>query len=207
MIEWRASGGICSMVFVETTRLMEPPSRPVFAASAGARQVLVLVLCSMDQSCPGVWHRPHHTRARSQPAIAGGAVYVGSQNGSVFALDRETGCIRWTFNTVAEVRNAIVIEPWVAGEKVRPSLFFGDITGNVYAVDAVSGELRWRDRPDDHPSLTLTAAPVLHNGTLYVPLSSLEVTQAADPAYACCTFRGGVAAPARSGAGSSAGRP
>jgi polyvinyl alcohol dehydrogenase (cytochrome) len=70
---------------------------------------------------------PDAIRARSQPTVAGGAVYVGSQNGSVFALDRETGCIRWTFSTVAEVRNAIVIEPWVAGEKASPSLFFGDI--------------------------------------------------------------------------------
>ncbi|MEH6568728.1 MAG: PQQ-binding-like beta-propeller repeat protein [Halioglobus sp.] len=137
---------------------------------------------------------PEAIRARSQPTVAGGAVYVGSQNGSVFALNRETGCIRWTFKTVAEVRNAIVIEPWVAGEEANPGLYFGDITGNVYAVDAVTGELLWRDRPDDHPSLTLTAAPVLNNGTLYVPLSSLEVTQAADPNYACCTFRGGVAA-------------
>ncbi len=137
---------------------------------------------------------PEAIRARSQPAVAGGAVYVGSQNGSVFALDRETGCLRWTFQTTAEVRNAIVIEPWKAGEKASPSLFFGDIAGNVYAVDALTGELRWRDRPDDHPSLTLTAAPALHKGMLYVPLSSLEVTQAADPTYACCTFRGGVAA-------------
>jgi polyvinyl alcohol dehydrogenase (cytochrome) len=137
---------------------------------------------------------PDAIRARSQPAVAGGAVYVGSQNGSVFALDRKTGCIRWTFTTIAEVRNGIVIEPWVAGEKASPSLFFGDITGNVYALNARTGELRWRDRPDDHPSLTLTAAPSLSNGTLYVPLSSLEVTQAADPTYACCTFRGGVAA-------------
>jgi polyvinyl alcohol dehydrogenase (cytochrome) len=141
-----------------------------------------------------VFAYPEAIRARSQPAVAGGAVYVGSQNGSVFALNRDTGCIRWTFETVAEVRNAIVIEPWKAGEKSSPALYFGDITGNVYALDAVTGELLWRDRPDDHPSLTLTAAPVLHKGTLFVPLSSLEVTQAADPNYACCTFRGGVAA-------------
>lgn len=119
---------------------------------------------------------------------------MGSQNGTVFALDRETGCIRWTFKTVAEVRNGIVIEPWVAGNKVNPLLYFGDIAGNVYALDAVTGTLKWRDRPDDHPSLTLTAAPVLENGVLYVPLSSLEVTSAADPSYPCCTFRGGVAA-------------
>lgn len=137
---------------------------------------------------------PDAIRARSQPSLAGGAVHIGSQNGSVFALDQNTGCIRWTFNTVAEVRTAIVIEPWTAGEKASPALYFGDIIGNVYSLNAITGELLWRDRPDDHPSLTLTAAPVLNDGILYVPLSSLEVTQAADPNYACCTFRGGVAA-------------
>ena len=136
---------------------------------------------------------PDAIRARSQPATAGGSLFVGSQNGTVYALDQETGCIRWTFSTVAEVRTGIVVAPWREGEK-NPLLYFGDLIGNVYAVNAVTGELAWRDRPDDHPSLTLTAAPVLHDGMLLVPMSALEVTAAADPAYACCTFRGGVAA-------------
>ena len=143
---------------------------------------------------------PGAVRARSQPAIAGGALYVGSQDGTLWALDKKTGCVRWSFSTVAEIRTGIVVEPWEPGEKVAPLLYFGDLVGNVYAVNAVSGELVWRDRPDDHPSLTITAAPALHDGRLYVSLSSLEVTAAADPAYACCTFRGGVAVyDARSG--------
>jgi polyvinyl alcohol dehydrogenase (cytochrome) len=138
---------------------------------------------------------PEAIRARSQPTVAGGAVFIGSQNGTVFSLDRESGCIRWVFKASAEVRNSIVIESWVAGRKTsNPSLYFGDILGNVYALNAVTGALLWRDRPDDHPSLTLTASPVLNKGMLYVPLSSLEVTSAAEPTYECCTFRGGVAA-------------
>ncbi|GAB3311171.1 outer membrane protein assembly factor BamB family protein [Haliea atlantica] len=136
---------------------------------------------------------PGAVRARSQPAIAGGALYVGSQDGTLWALDKKTGCVRWTFSTVAEIRTGIVVEPWEAGAEVEPLLYFGDLIGNVYAVNAVTGELVWRDRPDDHPSLTITAAPALHDGRLYVSLSSLEVTAAADPEYACCTFRGGVA--------------
>lgn len=136
---------------------------------------------------------PEAVRARSQPAMAGGAIYVGSQNGTVFALDEDSGCLRWTFKTVAEVRTGIVVAPWSPAERASPLLYFGDLVGNVYAVDAVSGELAWRDRADAHPSLTLTAAPALHKGRLYVPLSALEVTAAADPNYACCTFRGGVA--------------
>ncbi len=142
---------------------------------------------------------PDATRARSQPATAGGALFVGSQNGTVFSLDQATGCIRWQFQTTAEVRTGIVISPWTAQER-NPLLYFGDLVGNVYAVNAVTGELAWRDRPDDHPSLTITAAPALYQGKLYVALSSLEVTAAADPTYACCTFRGGVAVyDARSG--------
>lgn len=136
---------------------------------------------------------PGALRARSQPAIAGGAVFIGSQDGTVYSLDKATGCIRWRFSTVAEVRNGIVVADWEAGSKTPPLLYFGDLVGNVYALNAASGELVWRDRPDDHPSLTLTASPALHGGRLYVPLSSLEVTAAADPGYACCTFRGGVA--------------
>lgn len=137
---------------------------------------------------------PEAIRARSQPATAGGSLFVGSQNGTVYALDQETGCIRWTFSTVAEVRTAIVVAPWREDQEAHPLLYFGDLVGNIYAVDAVTGQQAWRDRPDDHPSLTLTAAPVLHGDRLYVPMSALEVTAAADPAYACCTFRGGVAA-------------
>jgi polyvinyl alcohol dehydrogenase (cytochrome) len=136
---------------------------------------------------------PDAVRARSQPATAGGAVYVGSQSGSVYALDQASGCLRWVFTTVAEVRTGIVIAPWSQPGGVEPLLYFGDIVGNVYGVSAVTGKLVWRDRPDDHPSLTLTAAPALHDGRLYVPMSALEVTAAADPNYACCTFRGGVA--------------
>ncbi|GAB5413959.1 MAG: PQQ-binding-like beta-propeller repeat protein [Congregibacter sp.] len=129
---------------------------------------------------------PEAIRARSQPAILGDTLFVGSQNGTVFALDKHSGCVKWTFSTIAEVRSGIVVG--------KGRIYFGDLVGNVYAVNASDGSLAWRDRPDDHPSLTLTAAPALHNGVLYVPLSSLEVTEAADPNYACCTFQGGVAA-------------
>jgi polyvinyl alcohol dehydrogenase (cytochrome) len=47
---------------------------------------------------------------------------------------------------------------------------------------------------DDHPVARVTGAPVLVNGRLYVPISSIEEVSAAQPTYECCTFRGGVAA-------------
>lgn len=138
---------------------------------------------------------PDAVRARSHPVIAGGAVYVGSQDGRVFALDRDSGCVRWAFRARSEVRTAIVISPWTAGDtQSLPQLYFGDYLGNVYAVDAIDGDLVWQQRPDSHSNATITGAPALHNGRLYVPVSSLEVISAIKPEYRCCTFRGSVVA-------------
>ena len=61
-------------------------------------------------------------------------------------------------------------------------------------MDARSGELRWSAKVDEHPDATVTGAVALHDGRLYVPVSSLEVVAAIDPHYACCTFRGAVVA-------------
>lgn len=138
---------------------------------------------------------PDALRVRSQPAIAGGAVIAGSHNGNVYALDQETACVKWVFSATAEVRNGIVISPWEAGDQIaQPVAYFGDLIGYVYAVNARTGELLWRDRPDAHPSATMTGAPTLHDGVLYVPISSLEVNPAMNPDYECCTFRGSIVA-------------
>ena len=138
---------------------------------------------------------PAATRARSQPAVAAGAIFTGSHEGIVYAFDLETGCARWKFNAGSEVRNAIVIEDWEAGdENANPKIFFGNLTGHEYAVEAFTGKLVWSRLMDEHPAVTLTAASALVDDTLYVPMSSLEEAAAINPAYPCCTFRGAVAA-------------
>jgi polyvinyl alcohol dehydrogenase (cytochrome) len=138
---------------------------------------------------------PNATRVRSQPSLAGGAVYVGSQDGTVYALDEETGCVRWTFRADAEVRTALVVSPWKAGDaSAAPAVFFGDTEGSVYSLDAQTGAQRWRMQPHTHPAASISGTPALHEGRLYVPVSSREWASAADPAYECCTFRGSVVA-------------
>lgn len=138
---------------------------------------------------------PGAQRARSQPTLAMGALYVGSPSGTVYALDAASGCIRWTFRATAEVRTPVVLSSWSAKDagSAQPLAFFGDIVGRVYAVDALTGALRWKLRADDHASTTLTGAPAYHAGMLYVPVSSLEEGNT-NPSYECCTFRGSVLA-------------
>ena len=138
---------------------------------------------------------PHATRARSQPVIAGNTVFMGSQDGTVYALDVDSGCVRWTFEADAEVRSAITIEAAQGGEAGHgPYAYFGDFIGQVYALDAGSGTLKWKSSLEDHHNVTITGSPKLHKDRLYVPMSSSEWASAADPAYECCTFRGGIAA-------------
>ncbi|MBM4384457.1 MAG: PQQ-binding-like beta-propeller repeat protein [Deltaproteobacteria bacterium] len=132
---------------------------------------------------------PGALRARSQPTHAFGAIYVGSHDGTVYALDPASGCVRWRHQVSAEVRTAIVVR---GGDD--PLAFFGDILGRVHAVDPFTGAPRWTVRADDHPNTTITGTPTHHDGRLYVPVSSLEVTSAADPNYECCSFRGSVLA-------------
>jgi polyvinyl alcohol dehydrogenase (cytochrome) len=131
---------------------------------------------------------PSAQRARSQPAIGWGAIFVGSQNGTVYALDLDTGCTKWSYRASAEVRTAIV------ADHDRQRVYFGDVLARAYAVNAFTGKLIWQQKVDDHPNATMTGSPALGKNLLFVPMSSLEVTSAADPAYACCTFRGSVAA-------------
>lgn len=136
---------------------------------------------------------PDATSAWASPTIAGGRVFVGSQNGTVYSLDARTGCIYWTFSAGGGVRTAISIAPR-KGSRNSHAVFFGDTTANLYALDAVTGEKLWTRRLEDHPLARITGAPVLYQDRLYVPMSSYEEAQGASPDYECCTFRGSVSA-------------
>lgn len=131
------------------------------------------------------------TRARSQPTIGGGAVFIGSQDGTIYALDEDTGCARWTYQAESEVRSALTLD---GVKSEQPTLFFGDFNANAYAIDATTGALIWKVAVGDHEAATITGSPKLYKDTLYVPVSSREWASAADPEYECCTFRGNVVA-------------
>jgi polyvinyl alcohol dehydrogenase (cytochrome) len=138
---------------------------------------------------------PNSSQVRSQPGLAGGALYIGSHNGAVYALDRATGCKRWIFQAGSEVRTGIIPSVWKAGDKAaKPVVYFGDIFAFVYAVDAQTGQLIWRMRAEEHPNNTITGTPTLYGDTLYVTVSSLEGIRPSDPNYECCTARGAVVA-------------
>ena len=134
---------------------------------------------------------PDAGQVRTSPAVVDDHVVVGGPFGDVLALDIATGCVRWRFEADAGVRGAILVGE---GPEGRPTAWFMDSRTTVYALDVSSGALLWRHRAGWHPASYGTGTPALHDGRLFVPVSSLEVVLAGDPGYECCTSSGAVAA-------------
>ena len=72
----------------------------------------------------------------ASPALSGGVVYIGSDDGSLYALDARTGALRWQYDTEGPVGSS----PAVAGGLV----YVASRDGNVYAIAADTGKLRWK---------------------------------------------------------------
>jgi polyvinyl alcohol dehydrogenase (cytochrome) len=125
-----------------------------------------------------------------QPTIAAGRVFIGGQNGHVYAIDMKSGCYYWDYQATTGVRTAITIAR-VGGRIVA---LFGDRRGHVYSVDAATGETVWKVRPDDEAATQITGAPALLENRLYVPVSVGDDRAAIDPKYECCKGRGAVVA-------------
>jgi polyvinyl alcohol dehydrogenase (cytochrome) len=135
---------------------------------------------------------PETTRVRSQPTVTASMIYIGSQEGTVYALDADTGCIHWTFDAGTEVRGAIKLHAHPTDG--RSILVFGDTKANAYSVDANTGEVLWKTKVHEHIFATVTGSVTADKDKVYVPVSSNEVVPSARSEYECCTFRGSLVA-------------
>ncbi len=124
------------------------------------------------------------------PAILDNQLFVGSASGMVHALDSRSGCIRWQFQADGPVRTAMLVVP----DGSHHALLFGDQTGLFYSIEAETGKLLWKKRPEPHEATKLTGTPVADEGIVYVPAASWEENRPLNPQYECCTFRGSVTA-------------
>ena len=122
-----------------------------------------------------------------QPTVAAGRVFIGGQNGHVYALDMHTGCTYWDYRAPGGVRTAITVAR-VGGRIVA---LFGDRRGHAYCVDAATGETIWKVAAEDEPGAVITGAPVLFENRLYIPIANGD---GGNPGQQCCKGRGAVVA-------------
>jgi polyvinyl alcohol dehydrogenase (cytochrome) len=133
---------------------------------------------------------PDATIVRSKPAVAGDWLIVGGQFGDVFAIQKKTGKIGWSFTASAAIRGAIA----VSREGNSLTAFFADYSTNVYAVNIKTGKQLWNHRAGFDQQSANTGSVVVYDGKVFVPISSGEVASAADGTYRCCFSSGGVVA-------------
>jgi outer membrane protein assembly factor BamB len=83
-----------------------------------------------------LWSRPLPSRTESSPVVANGAVYFGSENGTVYALRESDGGVRWTFHAAGPVKGGLALKDG--------RLYFGDYAGRMYAIRAGDGRQVWQ---------------------------------------------------------------
>jgi outer membrane protein assembly factor BamB len=82
------------------------------------------------------WTFPTGDRITSSPSYANGIVYVGSDDGQLYAIDAATGRQRWMHRTGGPVSSS----PAVGGGRV----YVVSDDGRLHALDAATGELQWK---------------------------------------------------------------
>ncbi len=187
------SGGICTTKPAPITNLTQPNWNGFGVDSSNSRYQPKPGMTAADVpnlKLKWAFGFPGGTQAYGNPAIVAGRVFVGSDNGTVYALDAQTGCTHWTFKADGGVRTA----PSVALIGRKYAVYVGDLKANLFALDAETGAVIWKKNLDSHRFARITGAPIFADGKVYVPVSSTEEVPAAQPNYECCTFRGSVVA-------------
>ena len=127
-----------------------------------------------------LWRYSTHGPVTSSPGVADNAVYFASEDGYVYALDAQSGALRWRFKTGGERRfqapgihgikpadqmmsdpfDMFVSSPALADDTV----YVGSGDGNVYALNAESGAVRWKFTTGN----VVHATPAVAGGIVYI---------------------------------------
>ncbi|MFM7275326.1 MAG: PQQ-binding-like beta-propeller repeat protein, partial [Gammaproteobacteria bacterium] len=125
--------------------------------------------------------------------VAGDRIFLPAGFGFLVSLDARSGCTRWAFRRPGRiVRSLGLAGP--TGAQTRPAVYFGDDQAWVTAVDAETGKELWQTRIEENVLSRVTGSPLIHDGKVLVPLSSIEDPMTHVGTHACCSSRGGVVA-------------
>lgn len=120
----------------------------------------------------------------SSPIVFGQRIYFGSMDGYYYALDAQTGKLIWKYKTGGEHkigRNGLwgmqpymfymedpfdffISSPIAQDDGVSKTIYFGSSDGNLYALDADNGNLRWKYLT----GAAIRTTPLLYEGNIYI---------------------------------------
>ncbi|MDO3624866.1 PQQ-binding-like beta-propeller repeat protein [Mucilaginibacter sp. BT774] len=112
-------------------------------------QTSQLSMFAASPTHPGVYAPDNHTslgdikwafktggKVFSSPAVYNKAVYIGSGDSSLYAIDKTTGKLLWKFITGGPVHSSPAV--------YKNVVYFGSYDGFYYALNAKTGKLKWK---------------------------------------------------------------
>ncbi len=102
------------------------------------------------------WKFKTNGEVYSSPAASGNYIYVGSYDGYVYCLNKDTGELLWKFETGSRVHSS----PAISGNFV----YVGSWDNYVYCLDKNTGELKWKFKT----GWEIWSSPVLSGNYLYI---------------------------------------
>ena len=95
-------------------------------------------------------------RVLSSPTILGGTMYVGSDDGNLYAVDIASQRELWRYAAGARIASTPAVSKGV--------IYVGSNDRHLHAIDAASGELRWKYET----GAEVFSSPAVSNGVVYV---------------------------------------
>ncbi len=134
------------------------------------RPVLLLCVLVLILGGGGGWYatvRPFTTPARkwafptggvidSSPAVVNGVVYVGSDDGTLYAIDAASRKQKWAYQTGDRIDSSPAV--------VNGVVYVGSFDDTLYAIDAASGTKKWAYQTGSH----ISSSPAVVDGVVYV---------------------------------------
>lgn len=116
--------------------------------------------------------------AESQPLVYDGVMYVSTGQNDVFALDVETGAVKWKYTGALDQKISTVCCGWLnRGVALGDGMvFMGRLDGFLVALDQETGKEVWRTKVVDwlKDGSGITAAPLYYDGMLYTGITGGE---------------------------------
>ena len=153
------------------------------------------------------------------PVVVKGSVYFGTATDPAFYKLNPDGTLCWSYRNPNRPAPKKPSEEQKKDERFwnlrfqssadgvlgsalvfEDTVYFGDIGGWIYALDAATGKERWKldskakDFPGAHPLNMFFASPIMADGKLIVAGGTLEQVVAAFPGYPASSGRGFVMA-------------
>lgn len=75
-----------------------------------------------------------------------GTVYIGSRDGSLYALNADNGSLVWEYDNISPGKGPVFINTSPA--VTDGNVYFGSSNGKIYALDSEKGNLEWQFQTD-----------------------------------------------------------